>query len=146
MSNLDIVTATSAVSGFTHGGRGYDFNDIFHSTRVADGFHSLSSDVSNAAKSTELATEKTAAAINLAIEKTAAASALMAVQIESRQALYAADSRAEAAKCCCEIKELVRAEACATRELISRIDSDNAKVALQSATAELLALKYRHKE
>lgn len=90
-----------------------------------------------------LAVERTASENRVTVERTANANHLATVEAEHRTALTLADMRAEAAKCCCEIKELVRAENGATRELVNRLDSDNAKVALQNATAELLALKYR---
>lgn len=163
--SVDIVTGTAAVTGFTHsdrnhgdhGGyshRGYDFNDIFHGSRLADGFHGIAADIRDGDRGTELAVEKTAAANILAIEKVAAAHALAIerttnenhlaiIQAENRLAMNQADTRAEMAKCCCEIKELVRSEACTTREVMRGIDADNARVALANATAELLALKYQ---
>lgn len=104
---------------------------------------------------TAIAIEKIGAASLLAVERTSNENHLAIVQssnenhlaiVESKHAtaMTLADMRADAAKCCCEIKELVRAEGCTTRELVNRLDSDNAKVALQNATAELLALKYHN--
>ncbi len=79
----------------------------------------LAKDVERNGRSAELATEKTAAATILAIEKTAAATAL-AIR----------DARAEAEKCCCEMKELVREQAGQTRDLISQIDRERLQARL----------------
>lgn len=59
--------------------------------------------------------EKTAAATQLAIERTAAAAAL--AHCQNTAALQAA-----IAECCCEVKELIRAEADKTRETVRDIE------------------------
>lgn len=59
--------------------------------------------------------EKTAAATNLAIERTAAAAALAHCQ-------NAAALQAAIAACCCDVKELIRAEADKTRETVRDIE------------------------
>lgn len=108
--------------------------------------------------STNLSIEKTAAATNLAIEKIGAAAQLAAernshniqysTMIGFKDAqLQASENtaliRKDIAECCCETKELILKEACATRELMHSIDAKNQSIALVDAKNELLALKGR---
>ena len=100
--------------------------------------------------------EKTAAAINLAIEKTHAASQLAVektaaanqytTMVGFKDALLQAsvntsDIRKDIAECCCEMKELILREACATREFVQGLDTLNKAVSLVDAKNELLALR-----
>lgn len=59
--------------------------------------------------------------------------------------LFAAQNQAklsaELAECCCEVKELVRAEAGATRELIKDNETQRLRDALASANQELLTIR-----
>ncbi len=99
-------------------------------------------------RSAELATEKigaanileasrNAAAINLAIEKTSAASILEASKNAAAAQLFAAQNHAaalaQAAACCCELKELIRAEGGQTRDLINANTVQNLRDALAAA-------------
>lgn len=77
-------------------------------------------DVIERVRNAELATEKTGAATILAIEKTAAAN-MMALK-----------------DCCCEIKELTRAEATRTRELVSQIDRERLQARLAVLESRIL--------
>lgn len=79
----------------------------------------------------QLATEKIGAATALAIEKTAAAAALTAANNH-------AEILREMLKCCCETRELIRAEADVTRALIR--DNELASVRQELADAKLAAL------
>lgn len=112
-------------------------------TNVAAG--ALGVAIEKTAASTNLAIEKTAAATNLAIEKTAAAGMLLAVQNAGASALTAAQNHAlalaQAAECCCEIKELVRADGEKTRDLVSSINAANLATQLVDAKQTILALR-----
>lgn len=54
-----------------------------------------------------------------------------------------ADLAAQIAECCCENKELVRAEADQTRQLILKLDEQNLRDKLRKAEEELIALRLR---
>lgn len=73
-------------------------------------------------------------ATNLAIEKTAAAAQLSAVQNQ-------AAALAQAAECCCELKELIRADGEKTRDLVSSIQASNLAVQLADTKNQILALQ-----
>lgn len=80
--------------------------------------------------------ERNVAATNLAIEKIAAASQLTAFQ-------NTAQILAAQAECCCEIKELIRADGEKTRDLANQIQKENQAMLLVDAKNEILALKLR---
>jgi hypothetical protein len=111
------------------------------------------------AAASQLAIEKTAAAMQLAIEKTAAAQQLSTEKVAAAQQLTSekigaaqilatektsaagvllatqnqAAALAQAAECCCEMKELVSAEANRTRDLINAGVTQNLRDALLAA-------------
>lgn len=160
----DAIVGTGSVIGFGTGHHGdnhegHDDNgirDMLHMGFRADGVRDvlealrngnqdLSHDVAAVGVAIErngaansLATEKTAAATALAIEKTAAASALEGHKNTATLA-------AQLAECCCEIKELVRAEACTTRELINSVEAGRIRDQLADAKQELLIAKLEKK-
>lgn len=82
---------------------------------------------------TNLAIEKTAAAQVLEATKNAAASTLLAVQNH-------AAAMAAAAECCCELKELIRADGDKTRDLVTRYNADSLAIQLADAKAKILQL------
>lgn len=127
--------------------------DVLHGIRD-EGSRVVSAVVANGVaierngRSAELATEKTAAAamidsaknaaaLNLAIEKTSAASILESVKNASAAQLFAAQNHAaalaQAAECCCEIKELIRTEGGQTRDLINANTVQGLRDALAAA-------------
>jgi len=101
---------------------------------VKDAIASLSTDVERNGRSSELATEKTAAAINLAVEKTGAAGALAA-------AMNAAALQAKIAECCCETQRTIAEDGQKTRDLINSLQALNNAVQLVDAKNEVLALR-----
>jgi hypothetical protein len=56
-------------------------------------------------------------------------------------AANASATLAAIAACCCETKELIRAEAGVTRDLVNSIQKDNVQAALTAALAEINLLK-----
>jgi hypothetical protein len=54
-----------------------------------------------------------------------------------------ADLAAQIAECCCENKELIRAEAGETRQLMMKLDEQNLRDKLRKAEEELIALRLR---
>lgn len=80
--------------------------------------------------------EKIAAANQLTTEKIGAAAALLAVQNQ-------AAALAQAAECCCELKELIRADGEKTRDLVAGINAANLATQLVDAKQEILALRVR---
>lgn len=78
--------------------------------------------------------EKNVAATNLAIEKSAAAATLLATQNH-------AEALRQAAECCCELKELIRAENGQTRELIRDSETQRLRDALAASQNEVNLFK-----
>lgn len=93
-------------------------------------------DVERNGAANSLATEKIGAANILENAKNAAAAALAA-------AANAAAIQAAIAACCCELKESVRAQGDAGRELQRSIQADLNAIALAAARAELADLRGR---
>jgi hypothetical protein len=166
----DIVTGTPAVVGFTSGSNhehGWSAKDTTFSASLAGGertrdvltaqwatteklrdvMDGVSISVERNGRSAELATEKTGAAGMLSAEKTASASILFAAQNAAATALASAVTtaaiQAAIAACCCETKELVRAENGQTRDLINNLQDLNLAVQLADQKAEIIALRLR---
>lgn len=125
----DAVVGTGAIVGYGLNGFNRDegLYELMSSVDRSNQSHGLltafyqESAASRAAvQANAVAIEKVAAAINLNIEKTAAASAL------------------KLSECCCEIKELIRAEGEKTRDLANAIERDRQSVLLADAKTELL--------
>lgn len=107
----------------------------------------VTTDIHQNARDIEVNVEKSGRATELAVEKTGAANQL-AVALASREAALAAATNTAAilaaqAECCCEIKELIRAENTATRDLINAntVTALRDKVAAASNENTLLKLK-----
>lgn len=165
MTDITIPPATAGTTGWVSSDHGHD-NHRQEWLKVADFYGSQADQVVAIGKG-ELAVEKTAAALGIAIEKTAAATQVaidnradqlanqaisnfngLNVAVEKTAAAMAlaaalntAAIQAQAAECCCEIKELVREEAGKTRELIQSIQASNLAVQLVDTKNELLAYK-----
>lgn len=131
----------------------------------------LSNQVNSNGAANSLATEKVGAANELAIEKTASAIGLAnALGFTNTQNLLISgfkDSRydacentnkitmqaaqnhalalAQAAECCCEIKELIREDGEKTRSLVSSINADNLAVQLADAKNQITLLQLKAK-
>jgi len=107
----------------------------------------LTSEVHQNAKSTDVAVERNGRSAELATEKTAAAVNVALVQgfKDSRYdaAVNTAAVQAAIAACCCEVKELVRAQAADTQLLIRTIESDRVRDQLATANSEITMLKLK---
>lgn len=107
----------------------------------------ITSDIHKNARDIEVNVEKSGRATELATEKTAAALGLQAATGFSAVALAHATNTAAIqmaiAECCCETKELIRAEAGATRDLINSIEKDRLTAALSAAKDEINYLKLK---
>lgn len=127
------------------------FGQRFEAEHLRDAIFENGIAIEKVGQAGELATEKTAAAINLAVEKvgaagilvaekTAAASQLQAAQIGAAATLFAAQNHtlalAQAAECCCELKELVREEGVRTRELMNGLELTRVRDALADSKME----------
>lgn len=93
----------------------------------------------------QLTVEKISAATQLAIEKSRAEIQLQASIVGSKNELLAAQNfaavLAELAKCCCEMKELVRSEGSAGRELAREIEARAVRDELVDAKLALALAK-----
>lgn len=153
-----VTTPTATVAENDHGDKyhGYNgdfqgslFNAVHHLSSQSSAetvaliaqFGLLNSQVVERAFDAQVAVEKVGAANQLATEKIGAANQLAIEKIGAAAALQASTNHSEVLremlKCCCEQKELIRAEADLTRALIR--DNELARVRLELADAKLAA-------
>lgn len=162
----DAIVGTGSIVGFDVNGRdrgsigvksliaatdrGEQTRDLLHGQRfesehLRDAIQDVALAVEKVGAAGQLTSEKLGAATQLAIEKTAAASILATEKTAAAAQLFAAQNHAaalaQAAECCCEIKELVREEAGRTRDLVNTIESNRVRDALADAKSEILALR-----
>lgn len=149
----DAVIGTPSVVGFATGGHdsgqhdrlalNIDAGERTRDVLFAGRFESQA--LNTAITAVNVAVEKTSAAAQLTIEKTASASQLAVEKLGSASQLFAAQNHAaalaQAAACCCEIKELVRAENGQTRDLINSVEANRVRAELADAKNELLAIR-----
>jgi hypothetical protein len=87
------------------------------------------------------------AATNLAIQVASSAGLVQAVKDAAAAQLYAAQNHAaalaQAAACCCEIKERIREDGEKTRDLVNSFQATNLAVQLADAKQEVLVLRAR---
>jgi hypothetical protein len=124
--------------GFNRGwGMGFDLGT----------YADLVRDINKGAGDTQIAIEKIGAANSLATEKIGAANLLAVEKVGAANNLAVVTSQhslsMQLAECCCEIKALIAEKACHLEGVVRQLDTDNAKLALSNATAELLAIKYQ---
>lgn len=101
---------------------------------LCSNFDNVTRDTLKGFADTQLDAAKNTASINLTVEKTAAAGILEAVKNASAISM-------QLAECCCEVKELVRGEGTATRELIQNNETTRLRDALAAANQELLTIR-----
>lgn len=141
--------------------RGEQTRDLMHGQRfeaehLRDSSHDNHVAIEKVGMTGQITTEKIGAATALAVEKIGAASILAVEKIGSANQLQASQNFAalqlqasqnaaalakDMAECCCEIKELIRAEGAATREQARSIEAARHAVELVDAKNEILALK-----
>lgn len=135
--NQASTVVTSGKSDYGYHGRGLEGKDVaaINEMFTLQALRNVTTDIHQTARDIEVNVEKSGRAAELATEKTAAATQLLAVQnaaaVALAQATNTAAILAAQAECCCELKELIRAENGATRDLINT----NSMAALRDALA-----------
>lgn len=131
-----VVTGTGSHNGNWH--RGLEGKDVaaINEMFTLQALRNITTDIHQNARDIEVNVEKSGRANELATEKTAAATALALAT--NTAAILAAQ-----ATCCCEIKELVRADGQATRDLINSLNTQNLQAQLAAMTNEANLLKLK---
>lgn len=132
-----------------HGHDGLTGKDaaFLNSQFTLESFRALTDTVNRNARDIEVNVEKSGRAGELATERSAAENRMFILQGQKEAALAAATNTAAIlaaqAECCCEIKELVRADGQATRDLINSVNMQNLRDQLSAQTNEVNLLKLK---